>query len=70
MQRTEVNSSNVKEIGYDEKTGILEVLFGTGNVYQYFNVPEMVYKNLVLADSIGKFLNSSIKGKYRFRKLQ
>jgi hypothetical protein len=43
----------------------LEIAFNNGNVYQYFDVPEAVYDELMRAESIGKFLNANIKDNYR-----
>lgn len=69
MQRTAVQSSNVAEVGYDSSTLTLEVLFHSGAMYQYFDVPKAVYDALMQASSIGAFLNSEIKSSYRFAKL-
>lgn len=68
MIRTTVNSSNVAEVGYEAATMTLEVAFCNGTVYQYFDVPEAVYKELMRAESIGKFLNAHIKNSYRYAK--
>ena len=69
MQRDPVVSSNVASIGYDPGTMTLEVEFHGGRVYQYFDVPEPVYHHFMVAGSIGKFLNSEIKGVYRCAQL-
>ena len=69
MNRIAVNSSNVEEIGYDSATQTLEVLFKKGNIYQYFDVPQTVYDNLISAGSVGEFLNKEIKGNYRYARL-
>jgi hypothetical protein len=70
MNRTPVaNSSNIASVGYDAATQTMEVEFTNGNVYQYFDVPEVVYQELLRAESAGKFLNAQIKGVYRFARL-
>lgn len=69
MQRTPVTSSNVASVGYDSSTKTLEVEFTSGSVYRYFDVPEREYRGLVGAESIGRYLNQSIKGTYRFDRL-
>lgn len=66
MQRAAVSSSNVAEVGYDPDTLTLEVAFQSGDVYQYFDVPESVYQQLMQASSIGAFLNQQIKNSYRY----
>lgn len=69
MEREQVSSSNVKSIGYDINTSILEVEFKNGRVYQYFNVPINVYNAFINASSIGKYLNSNIVGVYKYTEL-
>lgn len=67
MNMTNVESSNVLAVGYDN--GTLEVHFHSGGKYQYFDVPASVYENFLNADSKGKFLHYNIKNKYRYRRL-
>ncbi len=69
MNRIPVQSSNVAEVGYDSGTMTLEVLFHSGNVYQYFDVPQAVFEELVRAESVGSFLNAQIKNVYRYVRL-
>lgn len=63
MERQEVNSSSIDSIGYDEENQILEIEFRDG-VYQYENVPEYVYIELINSGSIGGFFNEDIKQEY------
>lgn len=69
MDRVPVQSSNVAEVGYDTATMTLEVAFRNGTVYQYFDIPEVLYQELLHAESVGKFLNTQIKNNYRYVKL-
>ena len=69
MNRIPVVSSNVASGGYDPMTHTLEVEFNSGSVYQYFDVPQGVYDAFMSAESKGGFLNSDIKGVYRYAKL-
>lgn len=71
MLRKNVSSSNIKSIGYDESTSTLEVEFLNGNIYQYSNIPESLYINLMNADSHGEYLDAYIKkGGYRYTKVR
>ena len=69
MQRTSVSSSNIASVGYDNQSSTLEIEFLNGSIYQYFDVPESVYNELMQAASLGSYLNSYIKGKYRFSRV-
>ena len=69
MHRTPVSSSNVASVGYDPNTLTLEVEFKDGSVYQYFDVPETVYQELMRASSVGQFIHSNIRNNYRYAKV-
>ena len=66
MNREAVSSSSVTSIGYDSESSTLEVEFSNGSVYQYFDVPEQFHRELMSGGSIGKVLNSIIKGQFRY----
>lgn len=40
-------SSNIGSIGYELETMTLEVEFSNGSVYQYYDVPEAVFQELL-----------------------
>ncbi|MFA6087240.1 KTSC domain-containing protein [Mucilaginibacter sp.] len=69
MKRTNVSSSNIASIGYDERTETLEVEFLNGGVYQYFDVPKHIYNEMMGASSHGQYLAQNIKGRYRYSKV-
>lgn len=69
MNRKSVTSSNIASIGYDESSETLEIEFKNGGVYQYFDVPERVYKGIMSASSHGEYLAQNIKGHYRYSKV-
>ncbi|MPZ99124.1 MAG: KTSC domain-containing protein [Dehalococcoidia bacterium] len=69
MQRTSVESSSIASVGYDATQRVLEVEFrDSGDVYQYLDVPAAIHEALLSADSLGRFLNSSIKGVFGYRR--
>jgi hypothetical protein len=48
---------------------ILRVVFVSGMVYDYLDVPEAVYRSMKNAYSKGIFLNTEIKKNYRYNKV-
>jgi len=68
MNRIPVSSSNINSIGYDRQSRVLEVEFSSGDVYQYFDVPEHLYNILIGTSSKGQFLNEHIKYNFRYQK--
>ncbi len=61
-------SSVVAAIRYDTSSSTLRVVYVSGAVYDYKNVPEKVYNEMKKASSKGEFLNKEIKPNYEFEK--
>lgn len=57
----DVDSSNIKRIGYDRIAQVLYVEFHSGRAYRYSLVPVTEYKYLLEAESVGKTFNARIK---------
>jgi KTSC domain len=71
MQRKPMpESSHIKEVGYDEKTGDLEVVFknSPGKVYVFHGVPSATAQEMMGADSPGSFFASNIRNEYEYDK--
>jgi len=69
MERKTVSSSSIRSIGYEVPSSTLEVEFDSGDVYQYFSVPQRVYLNLVSASSHEEFLSNYIRHSYRYQRV-
>jgi hypothetical protein len=63
-------STVVASFNYNRETSALYVVFVSGAIYEYLDVPENIYKQMKTFRSKGTFLNVFIKGKYRFKKLK
>jgi KTSC domain len=67
MHRTHISSSSaISSVGYDERSAVLEVEFSSGTVYDYFKVPEKVYRDLLKAPSKGSFVSRRVRDRYSF----
>ena len=69
LNRSSVVSSNILSIGYDVNLATLEIEFINNSIYQYFDVPQKVYSELMSADSVGKYLAQNIKGVFNYSKV-
>lgn len=69
MERIAVSSSNLASVGYDASTQTLEIEFNHGGVYQYYNVTEDVYNDLINAGSVGSYFSHNIKNVYPTQKI-
>jgi len=70
MQRKPVKSSLVKSVGYDPKKEVLELEFVSGSIYRYVDVPQVEYRDLMKAESIGAYVNYNIKDEYRYTRVR
>jgi hypothetical protein len=64
MQMISVDSSAVSEVGYDADRHVLRLEYTNGRIYDYFNVPQTAYDELLAAESVGEFVNLDIKPFY------
>jgi len=62
-------STVVASVKYEPRSRTLRVIYISGLVYDYQDVPEEVYLEMKSSSSKGSFLNQRIKGKYQFEKV-
>ncbi|KAA9038572.1 KTSC domain-containing protein [Ginsengibacter hankyongi] len=62
-------SSVIKNIIYDVTSSTLRIVFVSGMIYDYKDVPESVYQSLKSSGSKGTYLNKHIKNNYHFEKV-
>lgn len=65
-----VESSNIKEIGYDSTLETLRVMFKTGKSYDYQEVPDSVWQAFKSAPSKGKFFHANIRSAYPGKRVE
>lgn len=70
MQRRQVKSSAISEVGYDPETETLEILFSSGGVYQYSPFKKADWEWFQLAKSIGSHFAREISGKFTAKKVE
>jgi hypothetical protein len=70
MKRIAIISKVLKSVGYDEVTGILEVEFKNGGLYEYSDVAPAEYAALMSARSKGTYFGEQIRDKYDFKRIR
>ena len=68
IKRIPVASPNIASIGYDKEIHILEIEFNHGAIYQYKDVPENVYEELMSSPSQGAYFMNELKDKFNYQK--
>ncbi|MFE7562128.1 KTSC domain-containing protein [Kitasatospora sp. NPDC057500] len=70
MNRTPVDSSALRSVGYDAARRVLELEFTAGGVYAYLAVPGRVHRELMAAGSHGRYFVREIRDRYDWRRLR
>jgi hypothetical protein len=65
IPRQSVQSSAIAKVGYSKRRHVLEIEFLNGAVYRYFDVPVVVYRELMSSQSKARFYDSNVKRHYR-----
>lgn len=63
-------SSVIANFYYDKVKAALRVIFTTGAVYEYLNVPEVEYLGMSNSFSKGIYFNRHIKNRFSFKKIK
>jgi hypothetical protein len=63
---TAVVSTTLTTVGYDPARALLQLEFRSGLVYEFFEVPAVVFAALLRARSKGKYFNEWIRGRFRY----
>lgn len=62
-------STVVKSFEYNAATCTLRVVYVSGSIYDYKDVPEREYKMMKASTSKGRYLNKHIKPRYEFKQI-
>ena len=63
FKRTHINSSLITSVAYDAFTKVLEIVFCRGGIYEYADVNQQEYDNLMNSRSIGLYFNGNIRNR-------
>jgi hypothetical protein len=66
MKWHDVASSSLSRVAYEPSSMVMSVEFHNGTVYEYFDIPQTLFEQLVAAGSAGQFLVQNVKGTYRY----
>lgn len=62
-------SAVIKSYSYDPSSETLEIIYHSGKVYHYIQVPEKVFAEMRATMVKGIWFNRHIKGKYVFKEV-
>lgn len=64
IKRQPVESTAVATVGYSRKLHALEIEFVNGAIYRYEEVPIVVYRDLLAAESKARYYDQNVRGQY------
>ena len=70
MSWISLESSALQAAAYAEGQALLYLLFRSGEVYRYFDVPEWQYQEFLAADSKGRYFGGKIRGQFRYERMR
>lgn len=70
IEQEELVSSFIAALGYDGDTGVLTILFHSGHLHAYYQVPREVYAAFRAAEDLGDFYTAHIRGEYPYEQLK
>ncbi len=71
MNLKPVVSSNIGTIGYDKEKNRLCIQFQNGKCYEYTDVPQETFVDVITAESMGKAFNTLIKnGGFEYKQIE
>jgi len=62
-------SPNIENTRFDQRNSFLYITFKNGKTYRYIDVPKSVWDDMILAPSIGSFINRNLKGYFRYEQV-
>lgn len=69
MKHQPITSTTMLAAGYDNDQRLLEIVFHTGKVYRYRDVPQHIFVSLMQAESKGKYFNDYIRDVFPFEEI-
>lgn len=69
IKRYQVRSETFNSIGYNPDKKILQLEFRDNRIYNYFDVSQSLYSDMMIAPSKGKFFHQNILDQYEYEQL-
>ena len=70
MERSKVNSSKIRSVGYDERARVLEVELTDGSIFQYSGVSQEVHRRMMSAPTIASFYQDRIEEDFSRKRIR
>jgi len=69
MLRVNLQSTSLNAATFQEQSAFLELEFRNGAIYRYSDVPAQVYRELLRAESKGRYFNQHVRNRFSYTKI-
>jgi hypothetical protein len=70
MKRTAIAAQGIAQVGYEDGSEILEIEFTSGRVFQFFNVPQKMFNQLMVTPYKEVYYESNIYERFPYKRIE
>jgi YD repeat-containing protein len=70
MERKRINAGNIRAVGYDARSRMLEIEFSSGSIVQYSGVSDEVHRRLLSSSSPGSYFRDQIEENFSSKRVR
>lgn len=70
MNRTAITANGISQVGYEQGSQILEIEFASGNVFQFFNVPEKMFDQFMSSAHKEFYYERNIYERFPYKRIE
>ena len=70
MNKAPIKAKYISEAGYDFNHQVFEIALQDGRIYQYYDLPEMIYRAFTISESPNEYYQNYIRGKYAYSRVE
>lgn len=70
MERKRISSGNIRAVGYDARSRMLEIEFSSGSIVQYSGVSDEVHRRFLNSPSPGSYFRDHIEENFSSKRVR
>jgi hypothetical protein len=70
MERKRISASNIRSVGFDSRSRVLEIEFSDGSIIQYSGVSDEVHRRFVNSPSPGSYYRDQIEESFTAKRIR
>lgn len=70
MDRKRISSGNIRSVGYDARSRVLEIEFSSGSVIQYSGVSDEIHRRFVNSPSPGSYFRDNVEENFSSKRVR